>query len=228
MKVPWPFRHLGLKVLSVAFAALLWLVVSGDETVERGLRVPLEFQQFPSGLELKGDAPSLVDVRVRGASSALSRLAPGDLVAELDLKAAQCRTTPVSDHAGAGAHAVRRRGGAGDAAERRARLRAADCEAGAGGAVDRGRPGSRIRGRPGHGFARMVEVIGPESAVARVTEAVTEAISVAGARAAVSDTVTVGFVDPAVRLKTPRLAQSPSRSSPGRSNGPFGNGPCIS
>ena len=63
-----PFRHLGLKVLSVVLAVLLWLVVAGEETVERGLRVPLELQQFPAGLELEAEAPSLVDVRVRGAS----------------------------------------------------------------------------------------------------------------------------------------------------------------
>ena len=65
---------------------MLWLVVSGEETVERGLRVPLELQQFPPGLELQGDAPSLVDVRVRGASGTLSRVGPGDIVAVLDLK----------------------------------------------------------------------------------------------------------------------------------------------
>jgi hypothetical protein len=74
MKLPWPFRHIGLKALSIAFATILWLAVSGDETVERGLRVPLEFQQFPAGLEMMGEAPSLVDVRVRGASATLSQL----------------------------------------------------------------------------------------------------------------------------------------------------------
>ena len=37
----WPFRHFGLKLLSVALAVLLWMVVSGEETVERGLRDPL-------------------------------------------------------------------------------------------------------------------------------------------------------------------------------------------
>lgn len=89
MKAPWPFGHLGLKALSVAFAVLLWFFVSGDETVERGLRVPLEFQQFPEGLEMTGEPPSLVDVRIRGASAALSRLGPGDVVAQLDLKAAR-------------------------------------------------------------------------------------------------------------------------------------------
>jgi hypothetical protein len=46
----WPFRHLGLKALSLGLAVLLWMVVAGEEPVERGLRVPLEFQQVPSGL----------------------------------------------------------------------------------------------------------------------------------------------------------------------------------
>jgi len=39
-----------LKALSVGLALLLWMVVSGEETVERGLRVPLELQQLPPGL----------------------------------------------------------------------------------------------------------------------------------------------------------------------------------
>ncbi len=41
MKVIWPFRHLGLKALSLGIAVLLWMVIAGDQTVERGLRVPL-------------------------------------------------------------------------------------------------------------------------------------------------------------------------------------------
>ena len=36
MKAPWPFGHFGLKVLSVGLAVMLWMVVSGEETVERG------------------------------------------------------------------------------------------------------------------------------------------------------------------------------------------------
>ena len=89
MKVLWPFRHFGLKVLSLALAVLLWGVIAGEETVERGLRVPLELQQFPAGLELDGEAPSLVDVRVRGASATLSRMGSGDVVAVLDLRTAR-------------------------------------------------------------------------------------------------------------------------------------------
>jgi hypothetical protein len=85
----WPFRYAGLKVLSIGLALLLWMVIAGDETVERGLRVPLELQQFPPGLELLGEPPTLVDVRLRGSSDTLSRLGPGDIVAVLDLRAAR-------------------------------------------------------------------------------------------------------------------------------------------
>ncbi len=72
------------------------MVVAGEETVERGLRVPLELQQFPAGLELQGDVPSTVDVRVRGASGTLSRVGPGDIVAVLDLRTARAGPPAVS------------------------------------------------------------------------------------------------------------------------------------
>jgi len=85
MKAMWPFQHLGLKALSLALAVILWMMVAGEETVDRGLRVPLEMQQFPAGLQIRGETPSTVDVRVRGTSGLLSRLAPGDVVAVLDV-----------------------------------------------------------------------------------------------------------------------------------------------
>jgi len=48
----WIFGNLWLKVLSLGLAMLLWMVVSGEETVERGLRVPLELTQVPADLEV--------------------------------------------------------------------------------------------------------------------------------------------------------------------------------
>ena len=89
MRAIWPFRHFGLKLVSVGIALSLWMIVSGEETVERELRVPLELQQFPSGLELKGEAPSTIDVRVRGMTGALGRISPGDIVGVLDLRGAR-------------------------------------------------------------------------------------------------------------------------------------------
>ena len=78
-----PFRNIPLKMLAVALSALLWYTVSRDDVVERNIRVPLEFQNIPQGLELTGDPPSTVSARVRGASSVLSRLDSGDVVAVL-------------------------------------------------------------------------------------------------------------------------------------------------
>src|SRR6266567_4709090 len=58
--------------------------LAADGRIERGLSVPLELQEFPSGLELQTKPPSTVDVRVRGGSGTLSRVAPVDIVAVLD------------------------------------------------------------------------------------------------------------------------------------------------
>jgi YbbR domain-containing protein len=215
MKLPWPFGHLGLKILSVVFAVLLWFVVSGDEMVERGLRVPLEFQQVPEGLEMTGEPPSLVDVRVRGASSALSRLGPGDIVAELDLKAARVgrrlyQDTPEQVRVPFGVQVV----------QVMPPTVALAFEA----SLSKQVPVvPAVEGDPAPGFVvgkitvtpDTVTVVGPQSAVTRVTEAVTEPVSVNGARSTVNDAVTVGFLDAAVRLRNRRLAQVSIEIVPG-------------
>ena len=65
------------------------MVVSGEETVERGLRVPLELQQFPAGLELLGRrAGDRRRARARRVGRAQPRGA-GDIVAVLDLHGAR-------------------------------------------------------------------------------------------------------------------------------------------
>jgi YbbR domain-containing protein len=206
MKPLWPFGNFVLKAGSLVLAVMLWVIVAGEETVERGLPVPLELQQFPAGLELRGDAPSLVDVRVRGSSGALSRMGPGDIVAMLDLKTARpgrrlYQLTPEQVRVPFGVQVT----------QVTPPTIALDFEP----SLTRQVPiAPAIEGDPAPGFVvgkvttepSTVEVVGPKSAVARVTEALTEPVSVEGADRNVSDTVTVGFADSAVRLRSPRLA----------------------
>jgi YbbR domain-containing protein len=204
--VTWPFRHLWLKVLSVGLALLLWMVVSGEETVERGLRVPLELQQVPAGIELLGDVPTTVDVRVRGASGTLSRVGAGDVFAVLDLRTARSgrRLFPL------GPDQVRVPFGV-EVAQVTPSAVALAFEMSAARQVP---VVPSADGRPAPGYVvgpmvaepRSVEVIGPESAVKRVTEVLTEPVSVAGAKGAVKETVSLGLLDPALRLKTARSA----------------------
>lgn len=203
----WPFRHIGLKGLSVALALLLWLVVSGEETVERGLRVPLELQQVPAGLEQTGEVPATVDVRVRGASGALSRVTTGDVVAVLDLHSASAGRhlfplTPDQVRAPFGVEVLQVMPSAVAIVFEISTSRQVPIAP----AVD-GQPA------PGYLVGSMTadppaaEVIGPEGAVKRVTEVLAEPVSVAGARGRVEETVILGLLDPSLRLKTIRSAR---------------------
>src|SRR4029079_14418684 len=87
-----PFRQLGLKMLAITLAVVLWVTVAGEHVVERSLRVPLEFRNIPEALEIVGNPPDTVDVRLRGSSAVLSRVQSGEIVAVLDLSSA--RTGP--------------------------------------------------------------------------------------------------------------------------------------
>jgi YbbR domain-containing protein len=195
-------RRIGLKVVSIVLAALLWMIVAGEQIVERALRIPLEFTNLPSQLELVGDPLTVVDVRVRGSSGALSRVGPGELVAVLDLRAA--RSGPRLFH-----------------------LDGASVRAPFGVEVVQVTPSSvpmvfepsatkvvpvvpEVEGEPAPGFVvgtvtaepSTLEVVGPATAVKSLTEAITEPVSVTGAGGPVTEMVTAGVSDPSVRLKT--------------------------
>src|SRR5437867_5226876 len=176
------------------------MTVAGEETVERGLRVPLELQQFPAGLEIMGDIPTTVDVRVRGGSGVLSRVGAGDVVAVLDLRTARpgqrlFTVTPEQVRVPFGVEVVQI-------------LPSAIAMAFEPSATRRVKVVPAVDGRPAPGYVvgpmaadpQSVEVVGPESAVRRATEAMTEAVSVAGAREQVRESVSIGMLDPALRL----------------------------
>jgi YbbR domain-containing protein len=201
-----PFRNLGLKLLSVGLATLLWLAVLGQHVVERGVRVPLEFQNVPGALEIVGTPPTTADVRLRGTSRLLSRLQPGEVVAILDLASARpgarlfhLRTDQI--RVPFGVEVVQVVPGTV--------------------AIDFERSSSRrvpvqpvVDGEPAEGFVvdritvepDTVEIVGPESRVRQVLSATTEAVSIDGAKASVKDLVTVGVTEASVRLREPQSA----------------------
>jgi YbbR domain-containing protein len=211
----WTFRHFGLKVLSLGLAVLLWMVVAGEETVERGLRIPLELQQMPAGLEMLGEVPATVDVRVRGASGTLSRVAPGDIIAVVDLRSARSGRrlfplTPEQVRVPFGVEVVQLLPSAVALAFETSVTRDVPIV-------------PSVDGRPAPGYAvgamtaepKTVEVIGPETAVQRATEVLTEPVPVAGAKTEVRQEVTLGLLDPSLRLKTARSATVTVQIVPG-------------
>jgi YbbR domain-containing protein len=200
-------HHLGLKFVSIALAALIWIAVAGEQTVERSLRIPLEFTNLPAQLEMVGEPPTVVDVRVRGSSGALNRIAAGELVAVLDLRAAR-------------------------AGQRLFHLDGDDVRSPFGVDVVQVNPstvpmmfepsGSKtvpvvptVEGEPADGFVvgtvtaepSTVEVLGPVSVLSRLTQAITEPVTVTDASAPVTETVNIGVADTSLRLRMPQMAR---------------------
>lgn len=74
-----------LKLLSLAIAVVLWLLVTGqNEPVTAHLNVQLNFIR-PQSLEISNDPPRTVDVMLTGSRNKLDDLTSLDLVATVDL-----------------------------------------------------------------------------------------------------------------------------------------------
>jgi YbbR domain-containing protein len=178
--------------------------VSGEQTVERVLRIPLEYTNIPSQLELVGDPPTVVDVRVRGSSGTLGRLSSGELAAVLDVRSPR-------------------------PGQRLYHLTGSEVRAPFGVDVVQVTPASIalffeqstaktvpvlpvLEGQPADGYMvekvtadpPRVEIVGPSSALKALDSAVTEAVSVEGATEDVVESVTMGPADPTVRLRGPQ------------------------
>ena len=201
-------RDLGLKLLAFALAVAFWIQVAGQPVVERGIDVPLGFENVPQLLHVGGDPPDSVRVRVRGASSIVSGLQPDDVVAAIDLDGERAGRRLFDMFAGR----VRAPFGVEIVQVVPATISVSLEPAGAPRVV---RVVPDIEGRPAEGFAvggvtalpATFEVVGPAGRLVDLTEALTEPVSIAGAAGRVRETVTVGVADPVVRLRTPGSAE---------------------
>jgi YbbR domain-containing protein len=194
------FEHLPLKIMSLALAFLLWFVISGEKSSERGVQAPLELQNFPRDLEVTNEPVDSVEVRVRATPGIIQRLAPGDVSAHVDVADAVegeriVHLTESSLRLPFGVKVVQINPSnltlnfertLSKMVPVRARL------------LGRPQPASEIgeiKVEPA-----MVRVAGPRSRVQEVESAFTEPVSVDKAVAAVTQEVTVGLEDPLLRL----------------------------
>ncbi len=203
----FPFRNVWLKFLSICIASLLWLVVAGDRVVERALRVPIEFQNLPQGIEIIGESPGSVEVRLRGSSGTLGRLAQGDITAVIDLRNARpgrrlFHLTASNVTVPYGIEVVQVAPATLPIGFENSAIR-----------IVQVRPS--VEGRPAPGYEVIsvtsdpatVEVVGPESSLRGLDEAMTEPVSIAGGTRPIREVVTIGVADPNVRLRTAQTAE---------------------
>jgi YbbR domain-containing protein len=201
-----PFRNLGLKFLSLCIAALLWLIVAGERVVERVMRAPVEMQNLPEGLELVGNPPDTVEVRLRGPSGALSRMAAGDMSAVIDLGTARpgrrlFHITQANVNIPYGMEVVQVGPATLTMEFEMSGVRMVPVEPDVEGHPPAGYEVTKVTSDP-----MTVEVAGPETALKRLRAAITEPISVEDQTRPVREVVTIGVPDPSLRLVNPQTA----------------------
>lgn len=202
-------ENLGLKLLAGALAAGLWLSVAGEAVIERGFEVPVGFENVPADLQVAGDPPDTVHVRVRGPMSIVNRLVLGDVVAVLDLAGERPGERRLFDMF---ADRVRTPFGVEVIQVIPSTITAALETAGAPRTVP---VVPDIEGQPAEGFAvgristvpESVEIVGPTSLLNSVVEAITEPVSIDGSNERVQSLVTIGVSDRVLRLRTPSSAE---------------------
>ncbi|HEX6161777.1 MAG TPA: CdaR family protein [Vicinamibacterales bacterium] len=201
-----PFRNLGLKFLSTLVAVMLWLIVAGERVVERVMRAPVEFQNLPAGLELVGNPPDTVEVRLRGSSGALSRMAAGDMSAVLNLTTARPgrRLFHIDASQVTVPYGI-------EIVQVGPSTLMVEFEMSG---IRRVKVEPDIDGRPAPGYEvteitsdpDSVEVAGPETALKLLQAAITEPVSVADQTRTVREVVTIGVPDSSLRLRSPQTA----------------------
>jgi hypothetical protein len=85
---PFFFRNLGLKILALTIALLVWFALSGqrrERISERSYRIPLSLVNVPPQTMVASPLPGGLEVRVRGPFTALRQLQPERLEAVIDL-----------------------------------------------------------------------------------------------------------------------------------------------
>ena len=79
-------RNLGLKILSLGFAIMLWFFVVGEEKAEITISIPVELVNIPANLVVANDIPSAINVRVYGPRSLIRAVATQGISKVIDLK----------------------------------------------------------------------------------------------------------------------------------------------
>lgn len=202
-----PFRNFWLKALSVAIAVMLWFLFGAQQVVERSLRAPLELQNTPDNLELVGETPATVDVRVRGTSSMLGQMSTGDIITVVDLTSARpgrrlFHLTPEQVRVPFGVEVTYVGPATMSLTFERSMAKVVPVE-------------PTLDGHPAPGFEiesvttepTDVEIVGPETAVRDMKQAITEPVLIEGATGSIRESVTIGTPNSAARLRVARNAR---------------------
>lgn len=79
-------HNLGLKILALLIAVILWAAVTRDPMAEIALNVPIEFHHVPENLEISSEVIPQAQIRISGPARVLRELAQTDIHPVIDLQ----------------------------------------------------------------------------------------------------------------------------------------------
>jgi YbbR domain-containing protein len=78
-------HNLGLKLISLGLATVVWLAVARDPIAEVAVDVAIEFHNIPQNLEISSENIPKAQIRLRGPERVVHGLKPSDVYAEIEL-----------------------------------------------------------------------------------------------------------------------------------------------
>ena len=86
-------ENLTLKLVSLAFAVVLWFFVMGERRHEVSHIVPVTYKGVPEGLIIANQVPGSAEVAISGPRALLSHLAVGDMAIIVNLAGVEAGVT---------------------------------------------------------------------------------------------------------------------------------------
>lgn len=198
------FENWLLKLVSLAFAVVLWFFVMGESRMEVNHIVPLEYQNLPKELMIASEVPTSVAIRISGPRALQVNLSPADISLAVDLKSLSAGVTSFKRleenlNIPSGLKITRISPSYVDVKLERVRERAVPVRV-------------VLTGAPAPGFIvkssttnpKKVTVSGAESELKGVSEVVTEGIDLTNVQENFSQTVAISYVGNYTDLKDAR------------------------
>jgi YbbR domain-containing protein len=79
------FHNVGLKLLSLGVAVILWCVIVGDPEMMTSVSAPIQYKNLPKDLEIGSEVPESVHLEIRGPASKLASVLEERTAVVLDL-----------------------------------------------------------------------------------------------------------------------------------------------
>ena len=200
-------ENLTLKLISLAFAIVLWFFVMGEKRHEVSHIVPVTYKGVPEGLIIANQVPGSVEVAISGPRALLSHLTAGDMSIVVNLVGVEAGVTSFkrleeSLQIPAGLTVTRISPAYVDVKLERIRDKQVPVRV-----VLSGEPAAGFRVRHVRVVPARVAISGAESELKAVSEVVTEGLDLAGVRESFTLTVPLSHSRPFTSLKTQRTVE---------------------